>query len=163
MFKGHYLMTRAIVKDFLFIFKFKYNILPLILFYEILEKLRNPFFLMPYRRGANTYFLPIFARREKQYKIAIRWLITSAKVVDLGNKNALVIEKLLYRFEEIILDFSKNSESTSSEGKSEKQEVKITRDESLIEEFNSSMNYKWNVYKNIVKYRNYLHFRWKEY
>lgn len=173
MFKGRCLTIRTIVRDFLFIFKFKHNILPLILFYEILELLRSPFFLTPYRRGANLYFLPLFVRREKQYRAAVKWFINSVNITDLGGKRILIIEKLLYRFEEILLLNSNNNspviiQNNSVNNIAESQvELKIIRNIDINEFSNNTsstaVDYKWGIYKQIVKHRNYLHFRWKGY
>jgi ribosomal protein S7 len=59
--------------------KLKYHILPIIIFYEIIEKLKSPFSLISHRRGPRVYQLPIFLTPLKQYKIAIYWFILCIK------------------------------------------------------------------------------------
>jgi ribosomal protein S7 len=175
MYKGHKNIVCRFIKDFLFVFKFTYGILPLLAFYEILEKLRNPFFLMPYRRGAHVYMLPILARKKKQYRISIKWLIKSIKLIDIDyiNNNTKLIETIIFKFEEILFiddetiiakvetdNVTMLVDKTDTVDKKDNTR-KVLVDESTIEEYNTAFDYKWNVYKNILKNRFHLHFRWK--
>jgi ribosomal protein S7 len=115
MYKGHKNVICRFIKDFLFVFKFTYGILPLLAFYEILEKLRNPFFLIPYRRGAHVYILPILARKKKQYRTSIKWLVKSIKLIDIdyANNNTKLLEVIIFKFEEML--FIEDEVVTSNE------------------------------------------------
>jgi ribosomal protein S7 len=176
MYKGHKNVICRFIKDFLFVFKFTYGILPLLAFYEILEKLRNPFFLIPYRRGAHVYILPILARKKKQYRTSIKWLVKSIKLIDVDytSSNTKLIEVIIFKFEEILFiedEITSNNEVVATEvvrkddsGTAEIKKNntrKIIVDESVVEEYNTAFDYKWNIYKNILKNRFHLHFRWK--
>jgi ribosomal protein S7 len=113
--------------------KLKYRCLPIIFFYEIIEKLKSPIILFPFRRGIKVYLLPIYTKPVKQYINAIFWLVKDIK--KNINKNTKISTIIKLKFEELI-----NQNIT---------------DELLLN------NQKIITYKIAAENRIFLHYRWK--
>jgi|SRR6185437_7478365 len=113
--------------------KLKYRILPILSFYELLEKLKSPIILCPFRRGKKVYILPIHIKPIKQYKNSVYWLVK-----DLKKNNIKISIRLLLitKFEEYIIfkDYNKYIDETT--------------------------NQKIQIYRTAVENRTRLHFRW---
>jgi len=112
--------------------KLKYNTLPLLSFYELIEKFKSPIILCPFRRGTKVYILPVYIKPIKQYKNSIYWLVKDLK------KNSKISIKLtlLSKFEEY-LTF---------------KTINIYIDETI--------NQKTQNYRLAAENRTHLHFRW---
>jgi hypothetical protein len=55
--------------------KLKYRVLPLLYIYEIIELLKSPFIIYPFRRGSKVYILPVYIKPKKQYITALHWTV----------------------------------------------------------------------------------------
>jgi len=113
--------------------KFKYRYLPLLSFYEVIEKLKSPFILFPFRRGIKIYILPNYIVGVKQYTNSIYWLVKDIKKE--SNKIGIRVT-IKGKFEEFIL---------------------LKSADLFLEENN---NFKLISYKTIVDNRIHLHYRW---
>jgi hypothetical protein len=88
--------------NFLVFFKIKYKITPLLLFYELIDEIRTPFFLITRRRGLKLTPIPVNLPWRDQYLLSIKWFSTLIKFEYLNMRNKNFQVYLIQVFEELL-------------------------------------------------------------
>jgi len=81
IFSGKKQKIEGIVKNIFIELKLKFRCLPLVFLYEIVEELKSPFKLAPFRRGKKFFILPSYISKFKQHKNGLYWFVKNIKSI----------------------------------------------------------------------------------